>query len=308
MQIQTLIKDIYSTVENGNGEARCWFTTDLASELSKGVTDRLQLQFGRDEVERRLPRIPVDRTLDNPVLAGLRLSKMGPRCPKALWNSVHHPELREALPAWATIKFSFGHILESLAIVLAKAAGHHVTGEQSHVSVDGISGHRDCVIDGCVVDVKSASSRSFLKFKDKSIAQNDPFGYLEQLDGYLVGSYEDPLVTVKDRGYLLAIDKTLGHMTLYEHYIREAHIRERIRYSKEIVALSRPPSCACETVPFGKSGNIALGVRASYSDYKFECFPHLRTFLYSDGPKYLSKVVKRPDVTEIDRHGNLVYN
>ena len=190
---------------------------------------------------------------------------------------------------------------------LSKAAGHEVTGEQDEVEVDGILGHRDCVIDGCIVDVKSSSSRGFDKFKSGTIAQDDGFGYLDQLDGYLVGSAHDPLVRVKDRAYLLAIDKQLGRMCLYEHICREARIRERIAAYKHIVAQDQPPACQCGTVPDGKSGNIKLDTRASYSAYKYCCFPNLRTFIYSDGPRYLTQVIRPPDVMEVDKHGKVVF-
>lgn len=266
-----------------------WFT-ELSEAFSHDVAGRLRQQFE----EQKKP--------------SLRLSQMGPRCPKALWHSIHTPGEAEPLPPWANIKYSFGHILEALAIALAKAAGHEVTGEQDELYVDGIRGHRDCVIDGCLVDVKSSSTFSFQKFKDKSIKDSDTFGYLDQLDGYLVGSNTDPLVRVKDKAYLLAIDKQLGHMCIYEHFIREDHIRDRIASSKAIVSRSTPPPCECGTVPDGKSGNIKLDTKASYSGYKHCCFPNLRTFLYASGPVYLTKVVRTPDVTEIDKHGNLVYN
>ena len=212
------------------------------------------------------------------------------------------------MPPWAENKFSFGHIIEAWAITLAKAAGHEVTGEQDVLTVDGIVGHRDCVIDGCVIDVKSAASRSFQKFKDKSIKEEDTFGYLDQLDGYLVGCMDDPLVRVHDKGYLLAIDKQLGHMCLYEHGLREQSIRDRIKKYKEIVGRDSPPACECGTIADGKSGNIRLDTRASYNSFKHCCFPRLRTFLYADGPRYLTQVVRKPDVTEIDRHGKVVYN
>lgn len=237
----------------------------------------------------------------------LRLSQMGPKCPCALWYSIHHPELAEPLPPWAEIKYAFGHVIEALAISLAKAAGHTVTGEQDVLTVDGIAGHRDCVIDGCIVDVKSASSFSFSKFKDGSISQNDSFGYLDQLDGYLVGSLLDPLVTVKDKAYLLAIDKQLGHVALYEHNIREERIRDRIRECKRIVGLPTPPPCTCSIVPDGKSGNLKLDTIASYNNFKYCCQPLLRTFLYSDGPRYLTKVVRVPDVPEINREGKIIH-
>jgi len=234
----------------------------------------------------------------------LRLSKMGEMCPKHLWYSIHHPELAEPLPAEAIFKFSFGHTIDAQALALAKAAGHEVLGEQDELVVDGVKGHRDCVLDGCVVDVKSCSGRMFEKFEKKTIAHDDPFGYLAQLDGYMVGSADDPLVRTKDRGYIWAIDKTLGKMVLYEHKLRHSFITERIRSFKSIVASNEQPACTCEVVADGKSGNFRLGTKASYSPFKHCCFPHLRTFLYSDGPHFLTKVVRTPDVPEIRRQTN----
>jgi len=245
----------------------------------------------------------------------LRMSKLGPICPRALWFSYHHPELAEPLPAWAVFKLSYGHMVEALALTLAKAAGHKVEGEQDEINLDDISGHRDAVIDGCIVDCKSANSRAFLHFKARDHHYLDRWGYLPQLDAYVVGSANDPKVTTKDRGYLWAIDKSLGHMVLYEHFInddRNRGILDRIRTYKEIVSRTTPPACSCGTVAEGKSGNIGLDVQASYSAYKWECFPHLRCFLYAgqDGvkkPVYLTKVVRKPDVTEVDKYGNTVY-
>jgi hypothetical protein len=285
--IHNLVKDIYGVVGSTEG----LFTPALAEEFSRELGLRLVERVGQQD------KVPT-----------LRLSQMGDRCPCALWHSIHTPLAAEPLPPWARIKFLYGDILETFVITMAKAAGHEVTGEQDEVVVDGITGHRDCVIDGCIVDVKSASSRSFQKFKDKSIKTDDPFGYLAQLDGYIVGSADDDLVQVKDKGYLLAIDKTLGHLCIYEHTLREDHIRKRVATYKDIVALDRAPACTCETVPDGKSGNVKLGIRASYNPFKYCCWPQLRTFLYASGPVYLTKVVRKPDVTEIDRYGKIVYN
>lgn len=240
-------------------------------------------------------------TVTNTTRRGLRLSGLGDRCPKALWYSIHHPELAEPLPAAAKFKYGYGHIIESMALSLAKLAGHDVQGEQDELVVDGIVGHRDAVVDGCVLDVKSCSSIAFGKFKEGTLAQDDAFGYLYQLDGYVLGSHSDPLVTVKDRGYILAIDKTLGHMALYEHTLRPQVIRRRIQDYTNIVLLPTPPACTCETRAVGSSGNIGLDTRASYSLYKHLCFPELRTFLYANGPVHLVKVVRTPDVPELQR-------
>jgi len=286
--IHTLINDIYDVVGKQDG----WFNELVAKDFAG--------ELGLKILEKAKPRGEV---------SGLRLSQMGPVCEKQLWYSVHSPSSQEAIPAYARIKFLYGDILESLVIAMAKAAGHEVTGEQDAVTVDGVTGHRDCVIDGCVVDVKSAASRPFQLIKNKAMV-DDPFlcAYLDQLDGYLVGSRGDPLVRQTDVGYILAIDKTLGHLTLYEHRVREEHIKTRIAKYKAIVGQHAPPDCTCETVPEGKSGNQKLGTKASYSQYKHVCFPHLRTFLYASGPVYLTKVVKVPNVTEVDRNGNYVYH
>ena len=283
--IHTLIPDIYDLVGKTDG----WFTEDLARELGIDVSLKLSAHFGT------LPQKPT-----------LRLSGMGPRCPKALWHSIHTPEQAEPLPPWAKFKYAYGHLIEAMALALAKAAGHEVVGEQDELIVDGIRGHRDAVIDGYIVDVKSTSTFGFQKFKDKSIAQTDSFGYMDQLDAYLVGSADDDLVRYKDVAYDWAIDKTLGHMCLYEHKIRRDSIIARIRTSKEVVGLASPPACTCGTKQEGKSGNISLDTKASYSLFKHSCFPHLRTFLYASGPVYLTRVVRTPDVPEINKQGLIV--
>lgn len=284
--IYSLVPDIQAQLIQKGG----WLSPQIGSSLGQEISLRLQKQF-----ENRGPPT-------------LRLSRMGDQCPCALWHSIHHPEMAEPLPAWAENKYAFGHIIEAWAITLAKASGHSVEGEQDEVSLDDVLGHRDCIIDGCIVDVKSSSSMGFKKFKDRSIAQNDPFGYLYQLDGYLLASRDDPLVLNKETGYLLAIDKQLGHMCLYEHKLRETTIRDRLRDYKRIVGGSVPPDCTCGTIPDGKSGNIRLDTRASYSPFKYCCFPNLRTFLYATGPVYLTKVERKPDVPEVNRYGKIVYH
>jgi hypothetical protein len=293
--IDTLIPDIYELLKKRDGS----ISPETLTSLSEETTRRLKAQLS-----------------DSQSKGTLRLSAMGPRCPRALWYMVRHPEMAEQLPPWATFKYMFGHIVEAMVIALAKATGHTVEGEQDAIILDGIVGHRDCVIDGCIVDVKSSSSRSYIKFKDKSIAQSDTFGYLDQLDGYVIGSVDDPLVKVKDKGYLFAVDKQLGHMCLYKHEVTDARqttLRDRIAQYKSIVGEPHPPACECGTIRQGASGNIQLDLKASYSPFKYCCRPHLRTFLYANGPVYLTKVIKRPTnangpIREVDKDGHVVYN
>jgi hypothetical protein len=291
--IHTLIKDIYKVVGSNEG----WFNGSIAEEFSRELNARL-----------------VENTGPKHSVSALRLSKMGEHCPCQLWHSVHTPELAERPQPHALIKFTYGHILETLVIALAKAAGHEVTGEQDELILDGVKGHRDCVVDGVTVDVKSVNSLGFQKVKAGLVA-TDPFlrDYLDQLDGYTVAAYEDPLVRVKDKAYIIFIDKVLGKLALYEHTIREDHIRSRVRAYKELVSRPSAPACTCGTVSDGSSGNIKLDTKASYNPFKYSCHPNLRTFLYSEGPRYLTKVVRRPmnkgiPIIEVDRNGQIVYN
>lgn len=291
--INTLIPDIQELLRS---KKEGWFNDALSARLSKGLASRLQSSLGEQEVRRTL-----------------RLSQMGPRCPRALWYSVHHPELAEALPPWVEVKFAFGHIIEELAITLARAAGHRVEGEQDALQLEGIVGHRDCVIDGAVVDVKSASSIAFNKYRNRTFAETDTFGYLDQLDGYVLASNSDAIVSEKGKGYLFAIDKQLGHMCLYEHEVtpaRELALRERIKAYKEIVALATPPQCECGTVKDERTGNIRLDTRASYSPFKFSCVPNLRAFIGPKGPTYYTKVVRKPTDTykEVNKDGQAIYS
>jgi hypothetical protein len=281
-QVQTLIKDIYAVVEKEEN----WFTAPRLADFGANLSTALNRHQG---------------------IPSLRLSQMGEKCPSALWHSIHSAAHAEPFPPWVRIKFDRGHILESYVTELIKAAGHEVTGEQDELVLDGVKGHRDCVVDGCTVDVKSLNSRGFQALK-AGMAPQDLFlrDYLDQLDGYVVAAIDDHLVRVKDTGYILAIDVTLGHLCLYEHKVREENVRRRIEDHKKIVALNNPPKCTCGTIADGKSGNIKLDVKASYNNHKYQCFPNLRTFLYANGPAYLTKVVRKPDVTEINRYGQVI--
>ncbi len=286
--IYQLIPDIYRLVGTRDG----WFTTEIAQALSAEISLKLQTNFGPRE----------DRKT-------LRLSKSGPICPKHLWHSVHTPELAEPLNPQAVVKFAYGHIIESMALALAKAADHEVTGEQDELTVLDIKGHRDCVIDGYIVDVKSCSKPMFDRIQRKALAYEDDFGYLDQLDGYMVGSAEDDLVRHKSVAFIWAIEKVTGAMCLYEHHLRYDHIVERLALHKAIVARSTPPACTCKEVKDGESGNLKLDVKGSYSPFKWVCKPGLRRFNYADGPHFLTRVVRHPaaHILEFDKHGQRVY-
>ena len=232
----------------------------------------------------------------------LRMSNVGTPCTRKLWYYCNLPETTEVTTSPSmSLKYFYGDILESLVLSLAKAAGHEVTGEQDEVTVDGIKGHRDCIIDGMVVDVKSASSQSFKKFRDHQLMTEDPFGYIAQLTGYLTAAQNDPLVTEKNKAAFLAVDKTLGHIVLDVYDLRdevEDYPSKLAKVKADVNNLSVTPPRGFKDVPDGKSGNMKLDSACSYCDFKHLCWPGLKQYNYSTGPRFLTVVKREPKVGE----------
>ena len=224
----------------------------------------------------------------------LRMSNIG-RPDRQLWYDMHPQGEKEAFPPATLIKFAYGDLIEQMIILFAKMAGHTVEQEQAEVEVDGIKGHIDCIIDGVVVDVKSASSFSWLKFDSGALLEpgNDPFGYVGQLAGYVEA------LTPGSEGAFLAVDKTLGKLTLLRvpaDTLKNFYVRNRIEHIKEVVELPEPPERCHSDVPDGKSGNMKLGTACSYCPHKFYCWDDIKPYYYSTGPRYLTKVVREPNV------------
>lgn len=231
----------------------------------------------------------------------LRMSNLG-RPDRQLWYQFHPSETDpvEELEPHTHLKFLIGDIYESVLLFLAECAGHEVSDQQAEVEVDGIKGHIDAVIDGHVVDVKSASTFAFKKFKNGTLADDDPFGYIEQISGYSTA--------LGKPGAFLAGDKQNGHITLLQippEDVEGLKIRDRIEHIKEAVKSEVEPDRCYEPQPEGMSGNMALAVGCSYCPFKHRCWADanngvgIRTFLYSTGPKHLVEVVKEPKVPEL---------
>lgn len=235
---------------------------------------------------------------------------------RQLWYEMNlPPEEKEQFSGEMYLKFLFGHILEDLLLFLAEEAGHTVEGTQDVQEIEGIKGHRDAVVDGVLVDVKSASTFSFQKFKDGKLAENDPFGYIKQIQSYLEAGQDDPKITEKDKAAFLVVDKTLGNLTLDVHEKdKETDFRELYRKKKEVVKLPEPPERCYPTVPDGyvnpktkefvANGNEKLGTNCSYCAYKFKCYDNLRTFISSRGPVYFTHIEKLPKMLEVTDKGN----
>lgn len=262
-----------------------------SQELTDELCDKYGTQFSKLLKARLGPR--------EERVGTLRMSNIGKPCERQLYYSINNKEEGESLPPSAHMKFLFGDVIEILLLFLTEASGHSVEGTQDEQEIEGIKGHRDAVIDGAVVDVKSASSYSFRKFSEGTLSENDSFGYVDQLQSYLYAGQTDDKVTDKDRGAFLVVDKTLGHICLDIHERKKVPYDKIYAHKKAMVASPTPPDRGFEPIPEGKSGNEKLGVNCSYCDFKNKCYPGLRTFIYSNGPTFLTKVERVPNVPEI---------
>lgn len=227
------------------------------------------------------------------------MSSIGRPCERQLWYSINNPEKEEPLRPENHLKFIYGSIIEELLLFLAELAGHEVKGRQDEQKIEGIKGHRDAIIDGTLIDVKSASSYSFKKFKEGRLKEDDAFGYIPQILSYLHASQEDENLTDKERAAFLVVDKTLGHITLDFHEKDNTDWPSYFNSKKELVAQEVPPEKAFEPEPFGKSGNLKLGTNCGYCSFRKHCWPESRIFLYSYGPVHLVNIENEPNVPEI---------
>lgn len=265
---------------------------------SGGWTNVINEHFKEDIGTITSRRLSTPRETREPTL---RMSNIGTPCTRKLWYSLHKPHVGEELRPATLLKFMYGDMIESLILSLAEAAGHRVEGKQTVLDCYGIKGSRDAVIDGVTIDVKSASTRAMDKFRSNGLRTDDPFGYLRQLTGYVHGGKDDPLVKDKTGGAFLAVDKQHGHIVLDYYDLTEelSNIGEHINGLRVMASSSKLPERSFEDESDGKSGNRKLGINCSYCEYKKECWPTLRTFLYSRGPTFLVDVVVTPKVPEL---------
>lgn len=225
----------------------------------------------------------------------IRFSALG-KPDRQVWYEAHPDGSKEELRPQTYIKFMYGAILEELVLFLAREAGHVVTDCQTRVEIDGVQGSLDAVISGTVVDVKSASSYGFKKFEDNRVTEDDPFGYVEQLSGYA------DVLTPGEGAAWVAIDKVAGDICVSDlkpHVIAAHKPQPRIEHLKKVISSDDIPDRCYEDKPDGKSGNRMLGTGCSYCGWRNRCWPGLRSFIYSSGPRYLTHVARVPDVLEI---------
>ena len=283
--IDTLVADIYSLFESS------------VPDMSDDEVDNIIDKFG-DALKVHLKRFiyEEERRRDT-----LRLSAIGKPERQQWYSASPHSKVKEniELQGKDKIKFLYGYILEELLLTLSSLAGHEVKDEQKEVSIEGVLGHQDAVIDNVLVDCKSSSGRGFDKFKNNYVSSDDPFGYIAQISSYAEANG-------LTEAAFLAINKQTGEICLSKvHSMEMINATDRVKYIKDMVNQSNPPAKCYSDVPDGKSGNRKLDVGCIYCDYKRDCWKDandgqgLRVFNYATNPRYLTQVSKMPNVEEI---------
>jgi len=272
--INTLVEDIYRLLEEGTKEDISKACGQFGNNLAALLAERL-----RPKEEKRT----------------LRMSNVG-KPDRMLWYEVNSIVKKEEFNGPTYLKFLYGDLIEEVVLFLAEVSGHSVSDRQRQVTVDGIVGHIDGVIDNVLIDVKSTSPHSFKKFKDGTLRNDDPFAYIPQLSGYMQG-------TGISNGAYVAVDKQNGNITVMPLQDEDRiDIEKRIKDIKEIVSQENPPERCFQPEPMGKSGNLKLAAGCSYCSFKTECWKDvgLRKFIYSTGPVWMTHVEKEPEVPEVE--------
>jgi hypothetical protein len=279
-KIETLVKDIYKTLQGKGG----WDGFNGAN-----LGDDIALVANQRFTKPQEPR------------GYLSLSSVGTPCKRKLWYKINKAGEGEKLLPHNLLKFFYCDMIEELILQLALASGHSVKGTQDKLNVHGIQGHRDAVIDGMTVDVKSCSSYAFKKFKEGKLRDDDPFGYISQLSSYVYAGKDDPLVTNKTHGAFLAVDKQNGHICLDVYdFSEDLTTKEKEMLETKKMVSGKIPEVRIDPVPQSKtSPNTKLSMQCSYCEYKYHCWDKVRTFIYSYGPEYLIDVVNEPKVPEV---------
>ncbi len=284
--LDTLVEDILDTLDSKSSfDASVEDTTNLALGIGFQVTKALQ-----EHVKQRDPKV-------------LYASEVGDPCLRKLWYKVHHPEQGEYLTRQTRLKFLYGDILEEVMLFLAAVSGHSVEKKQHsvvHEFDDGwqIRGRIDAVIDGEIVDVKTASPYSYTKMVEKGLtAKTDAFGYSGQLGFYNIN--KDQLEVTGNDPKFLVVDKQNGKVGLASPASDKVTTEAELTKIKDAVKDELFPAPKGFTDEPTTNGNHKLGINCSYCPFKMKCWPGTRVFAYSQGPVFLTRVKKVPKNVEI---------
>ncbi len=283
--IDTLIPDILSVVRGQGGWDKCF-----AKALGRDIKELSKDRFGQTEKMRR----------------HLSMSSVGASCQRKVWLRINDAEGSIPPKGSELLKFFFGDFIEALLLNLAESAGHSVLGKQDRLTINGVVGHRDAVIDGMTIDVKSASPISYRKFKMNELRDNDSFGYISQLSSYVYAAKDDPIVTDKSRGAFLVVNKVTGELHLDIHdFSKELKGKEaEVEAVKSMVRSADPPPRLNPIPQYRDSSNMKLCTDCHYCEFKRKCWPNLRTFLYAKGVEHLVHVEQEPKVRELSYYSD----
>ena len=280
--LDTLVQDIYDKLDT------------LTEGKSLNVSEETADAFG-EAMKKALLHWSAEHPVDKPTL---RMSNVG-KPNRQRWYDMKSENQKNNFTAPVQIRFLYGHILEEVVLFLARLAGHEVTDEQKEITVSGIKGHMDCKIDGEVVDIKTASGFAFKKFKEGTLPDDDPFGYMAQIAGY-----EEAEGT--EHGGFLTLNKESGELALFRpQELDKPNIKQRIKTLKAQIKKDTPPELCYNPVPDGKAGNMKIARGCTWCRHKFVCHSDandgegLRVFKYSKKLEYLTNVVKLPRVKEV---------
>lgn len=226
-----------------------------------------------------------------------RVSEIGSPCGKQLWYKWHVPEV--GLPPYADkdedflqFKFTYGDLVEELALWLCEEAGHTVTNRQMEV-VSTLSngwkivGHQDAEIDSHIVDVKSAADLSFKRYSRDGInAKTDSFGYRYQLDAYA------DMQNIKRRAFLF-VNKQTGEMRVFDRTGEK--MMPWVKRASDLISILELPNSSHlsdDPVPTAHKWGQMLPVTCSYCKFKWACYDSkgtpLRAFWYGNRPHYFT--------------------
>ena len=284
--LNTLVEDIYDSISVLNDGTALDVTEEDIDNFGNAMKDVL-----------RNWSHPKERSSKN----NLRMSNVGKPMRQLWYDLKSEKEAQLPLDSSVFIKFLYGHILEEVVLLLVKLAGHDITSEQKEVDIDGVKGHMDCKIDGEVIDIKTASGFAFKKFRDGTLRDDDPFGYMSQISGY-----EEAEQT--NEGGFLALNKETGELALYiPEYLDKPNVKNKIKKIRNYLKFDEPPDRCYNSIPEGKKGNMKLPRGCVYCRHKNTCHKDandgegLRVFKYSNKLVYLTNVVTEPRVPEITR-------
>ena len=288
--ISTLPEDIYDVLTNDKDLRHT--DDEVGAEFSTRILNHYHRAVNYENKQRK------DKVL--------YASEIGKPCTRAVWYSHYRKEEAEPIGGAARYKFLFGDVIEEITLELAEAAGHTVEGQQAMFEMPApngwtVRGRQDCTIDGVTVDVKSASRFAFNNYTQKGLNDaTDKFGYRSQLKFYTDAAMMDGTVDT-DEAYLLMVGKELGHISLVPQDPTFTSGKLSSLIDEKVEALDNtetPPDRSFGAVADGKSGNMKLGTECGYCAFKHTCWPELRTYIYSNGPRFLTHVAKEPNVPE----------